>query len=260
MRHLSAARRDRPKPVGSWQYPPEELKLLSNEVHIWLVLYADLHTKLGDMFQLLSEDERSKADRYHLSKDRQKFILRHGLLRQILVRYLRSNAARLVFQKNDYGKPFLKTGLEEKSVFFSMTHSIDLVLYAFSRDSEIGIDVEHVDSFPDMNGIVQRFFSSPERSEFSLLPAEKRSGAFFRGWTCKEALLKGIGKGLSNGLDNFCVSLDPEKNAEIQDMDSQSFETKEWSLNVFETFPDYVSAMAVKSAGRQYAVRYLRCT
>ena len=243
---------------GLPEYLPKDLNLNGGEIQVWCALYSKLDTKLGNMIQLLSDDELSKADKYHLERDRKHFILRHGLLRQLLAHYLKTKADQLAFQRNDYGKPFLKTNSEEHLLFFNLAHSLDLALFVFSRDFEIGIDVEHVHPISDMNRIVYRFFSSPERSEFDLLPTDKRLCAFFRGWTCKEAVLKAIGKGLSNGLDDFSVTLDPDKRARVRDIDSQSIKAHDWSLETAEPIADYVSAVAVKNGSRQYILKYLK--
>lgn len=243
---------------GLWTFSPKELRLNKKEIHVHCTLYSKLDPTSVDMMPLLSEEERSKADTYRFEKDRRHFILRHGLLRQLLAHYVQISPDQLVLEKSDYGKPLLKTGAEEKSIFFSMAHSFDVILYAFSRDLEIGIDVERAHAFPDMNDIIQRFFTSGERSEFAQLPEDKRVRAFFRGWTCKEAVLKAVGKGLSNGLDGFSVTLDPDKKAGVQDTDSPTIKASDWSLEISEPIPDYYSAVAIKFRNKKYVLKYLK--
>ena len=56
---------------------------------------------------------------------------------------------------------------------------------------------------------VNRYFADEERTQFAALPDPLRRPAFLRGWTCKEALLKGIGSGVRD-LRNCAVCLDPD--------------------------------------------------
>src|SRR6185437_1738066 len=45
--------------------------------------------------------------------------------------------------------------------------------------------------------IVASFFTAAEQEAFAAIPATERAEAFLRGWTRKEAVLKGLGMGIS---------------------------------------------------------------
>ena len=64
-------------------------------------------------------------------------------------------------------------------------------------------------NIPDADGLVGRFFSPAEQAEYRSLPAERRMTAFFRGWVCKEAVIKAAGASVQY-LDGFDVRLDTE--------------------------------------------------
>lgn len=240
----------------SWERPPEEPVIMDAEIHVWCTRFDRPDTRLRDMIALLSKDERARAERYQLERDFQLFILRRGLLRKILAGYLKVPADQLLFQTNEYGKPFLKNKIGNQSIFFNCSHANNLVLYAFSFSYEIGIDVAHIHSFSDMDNIVTRYFSLPERLEYNLLPRENRQYAFFRGWTCKEACLKAVGKGLNHGLECIQVILDPRQKAQLRNIDIDSINAADWSLEIIEPMPDYTAALSVDAKEDEYKCKY----
>lgn len=83
------------------QVSPAPLALTGKEVH---VIYASLERSASQVQQLvevLSADERLQAHCFHLEQDRERFIVRRGLLRIILGRYLGTTPDRGVFQLLD---------------------------------------------------------------------------------------------------------------------------------------------------------------
>ncbi|MER3432010.1 MAG: 4'-phosphopantetheinyl transferase [Leptolyngbya sp. ERB_1_1] len=172
----------------NWQTPPEDLRLGKFDVHIWQI---NLDT-IAPPFEILSLDERSRADRFKFDHHRQRFIAGRGFLRSLLARYLNADPTTLEFHYGSHGKPFLK----DSAIQFNLAHSQHLALYAVTRDRAVGIDVEQVRAVEPLAALVQRFF----------LPAEARTiqaqpDLFFQYWTCKEAFLKATGTGLSKLKD-----------------------------------------------------------
>ena len=210
------------------------------------------------MIALLSKEERARAERYHQDRDCHRFIMRRGILRKILACYLDLPADQLIFQINKYGKPFLIDRIGDQSFFFNCSHSNGLALYAFSKSYEIGIDVEHIHPISDMDNIVNHSFSLPERLEFNSLRPEFHPHAFFRGWTCKEAFLKAVGKGLNSGLECIQVTLDPRQEARLRSIDLDSIKTTDWSLETFEPMPEYIAALIMESKGDRFDCNYMK--
>ena len=105
--------------------------------------------------------------------------------------------------KPELGPPWKACGLE-----FNVSHSHELAVYAFTRGSQIGVDVECIRPMPNAAALLERFFSPEEVQQWQQMPAERQLRAFFQGWTRKEAWLKAVGSGLSFPLNQFCVTLD----------------------------------------------------
>lgn len=124
------------------------------------------------------------------------------------------------FVYGPHGKPYFKESVlkEEKTLFFSLSHSGDFVLCALS-DEEVGADIQRI---PDADTkkilreeqIAERFFTEQERIWYqqedvaaSFLPEQKR-WRFYRIWAAKEAYMKWTGNGLTEGVSTFEVDLD----------------------------------------------------
>jgi 4'-phosphopantetheinyl transferase len=84
---------------------------------------------------------------------------------------------------------------------FNISHSDDLVLFAFALGRPVGIDIERVDESIDGPSLAQIAFRPEECRQILQLPAELRKMAFYRGWTRNEAYGKLLGTGLALPLD-----------------------------------------------------------
>jgi 4'-phosphopantetheinyl transferase len=188
-----------------------------------------------------------RAGRFHFQKDRRRFIIRHGMLRMILGRYLGVNASELRFSHGENGKPAITEKPGNGTIHFNLSHSNGVALFAFTRDREIGVDIEYIHHISDMEQIAERFFSKNENEVFRSLPQNQKREAFFIGWTCKEAFVKALGDGLSWPLNKFDVSLVPGEPANLLRIEGDSIERSRWSIKNLNPAPDYVGAFAVKS-------------
>jgi 4'-phosphopantetheinyl transferase len=106
----------------------------------------------------------------------------------------------------EFGKPRAE-GLE-----FSVAHSHGLVVLALCREAALGVDLEWVEREIEALEIARSTFAPGEvkRIEQATEGAE-RARAFFAVWTCKEAMVKAHGQGLTIPLESFEV---PEGEAE----------------------------------------------
>ena len=75
-----------------------------------------------------------RAKRFFNAKDRKHFIMRHGILRNILGRYLHVKPDSLLFSYGKYGKPALADTFGRGTICFNMSYSEGLALYAFTRN------------------------------------------------------------------------------------------------------------------------------
>jgi 4'-phosphopantetheinyl transferase len=120
------------------------------------------------------------------------------------------------------------------------------VLYAFAQDRQVGIDLEHVRRLPEASDIVEKYFSSRERSVFRALAPDARLEAFFRGWTRKEAYIKATGHGFGLAPDQFDVVIAPGEPARLLNVSADPAEACRWSLYDLQPAPGYIAALAAE--------------
>lgn len=232
--------------LNSWNNPPKDRKLGSNEIHVWRVFLAQTVSRLQSLQETLCTDERTKAERFYFEKDRRQFIVSRGALRAILSRELDIHPRDLRFGYNPYGKPFLIPEQGGDRLRFNVSHSHGLALIAITKNRDIGIDIEHIRGDFSYLPIAESFFSPLENAVLRSLPLHLQHKAFFTCWTRKEAYIKAVGKGLSIPLDRFDVSLAPGEPAQLLNFPENPEEVSRWSL--IELIPgfDMVGTVAVE--------------
>ncbi len=231
---------------NEWSEPHQTPKLLNYEIHVWRASLEVPYARLEYFRRILSENEIDRAMRYCFEQDRRRFIIRRGLLRRILSGYLGQSPSEISFSYNSYGKPALVSMYGEPALYFNVSHSGGLALYAITQSQEVGVDIERIRPSEDAEDIVKHFFSSREKTEFSTLPERIKKQAFFTCWTRKEAVIKAMGQGLSYPLDKFSVSMLPDEKARL--VKTKGHENKEtiWFLKEIRLSAGYVAAVAVK--------------
>lgn len=234
-------------PSYAFGLPPSDLELRDDEIHIWFSYLDKTINELYHFSQMLSIDERMRMGRFHRDEDKKRFIVRHGILRKIFGGYIGVEPNDLQFYYDKKGKPSLLENLGRGSVQFNLSHSNGVAIFAFTRNHDIGVDIEYIREIPEMDKIVRRFFSEKENEAFRLLPDSQKRAAFFKGWTSKEAFVKALGDGLTRPLYNFDVSLSPNKSGELLKIDGDSNEAHQWSIQYLEPLPDFACAFAIRS-------------
>lgn len=179
---------------------------LPDEVDLWRVSVSEAAIFRNVFQETLSNDEIEQAQRFRFDPDRERFLVAHGCLRLLLSGYLGVPASDITFSRTTHGKPFLQ---ENSPLHFNLSHSGAWVLFAFSIQGPVGVDVEEVRPVKDSLGIARRFFSSEEFEQVRTAAEGKRDDCFFRIWTRKEAFVKAIGKGISVPLKSFSLPVSP---------------------------------------------------
>lgn len=213
---------------------------------MWRIILEQRGDLLDRLRRTLAPEELDRAGRFRFEHLQRHFVVSRGFLRHVLGRYLEASPSELRFSYNEYGKPALEG---EQSLQFNMSHSHEIGLVAVTRDAAVGVDVEHIRADFASEDIATRFFSRLEVETFSSLPKEERVAAFFRCWSRKEAYIKAIGKGLSQPLDGFDVTLAPSDPAAL--LRAGEEDKLQWTLSDIDVGPDYASALAVEGIPSQ---------
>jgi 4'-phosphopantetheinyl transferase len=159
------------------------------------------NANLGD---ILSAEERNRADRFVFGKDAARFRLCRAMLRMGLAWYLDKAPREIALTEGWRGKPCLA---ELSGLYFNVSHCDGLGLIAFTTVGEVGIDVEAVQRDVEALDIARSNFTKREAAMIAAAGTpEEQAMVFLRLWTRKEAVLKADGCGILDGLDSVDVS------------------------------------------------------
>lgn len=95
-----------------------------------------------------------------------------------------------------------------------------------------------------MKNVSQHYFSEVECNQLSDTPHHLRERLFYTLWTCKEAVIKAIGQGLTYPFKEFNVHVDFNEPPKINFNNNTS--NKPWSLNTFIPYTNYIAAFATQ--------------
>ncbi len=226
-----------------------DLAVPADAVHVWQARLDPPPVPAAELAVCLSPGERDRAERFRHVRARDQFVRARGLLRVLLGWYLGLPPAAVPVGYDPDGKPMVAPGYGAGHVEFNVSHTDGLAVYAVAA-RPVGVDVEAVRAVATTDGLVERFFAEAERVQYRGLPAELRPAGFLRGWTCKEAVLKGIGCG-TRDLDRCVVDLDPRRPARVVGPPRTA---AGWSVVCWEPAPGYVAAVGVAGCGEPVVV------
>ena len=229
-----------------WTAQEFPTKLSDNDVHIWRLELEHSDLCAVKFASILSEKERARAASLIFRRNRNRFTVCRGVLRTILGTYLNAEPGQLEFFYGPYGKPYLAKTFSKGAVQFSLAHSHELALYAFTRGSKVGVDLERIRNIPDVDKMAARFLSSQDNAIFGRLPNSQRLKAFSIFWTRKEAYCKAIGIGLAQLYDGVGMPPISEEPAQAFNIEENAREACRWSIMSFAPAPKYTAALAVE--------------
>jgi len=178
---------------------------------IYAVKILDIEKeKLDEICLMITLEKKCKIQRFINKEDKIRTLIGEILIRTIIAEELNVIDKRIIFDKNDYGKPYLKDYLKFN---FNISHSGEFVVCAID-DKPIGIDIEQVKHI-EYKEIAECFFSV---SEFNCIMQNdlcKQLNKFYEIWTLKESYIKCYGQGLSIPLKSFSIDISRDGNIKI---------------------------------------------
>ncbi len=172
-------------------------QLYENEIHIWFFSLTGDAADLAAGKAILSDRERTRAERFQFDLHRNRFILSHARLRELISHYGGVSASQLELQSDELGKPFLANKIDGRQLSFNHSDSQDYSLAAFAWDCELGIDFEYLSRpIKHVGKIMQHHFTPAEIQTVHELSNNQLEDAFLTVWTSKEAFGKAEGVGI----------------------------------------------------------------
>jgi 4'-phosphopantetheinyl transferase len=153
----------------------------------------------------LPKEEHMRADSMTSQHARGRYLAARSLVRRVLSGWLNREPDSIPISITPEGKPFV---IGEEMPKFSVSHTHDFIAAAFFHSS-VGIDLEK-ERPVDALFLARRFFSDEEVDH---LERTKSPSDFFKLWTCREAAIKGDGRGMAALLSKIKIA-SPESGAE----------------------------------------------
>ncbi len=185
--------------------PLKQLTLPSGAgVALWLAGPAVPGGVPEHLWNTLSRGEKDRANRYRRAEDGALFALTRGTLRCLLSEATGAPAGKIAFAEGPYGKPCL---IGTRGPHFNVSHSGCWALIGFSDSRDIGVDIEFMRAAGGELDLARSFFSTAEYRSLEGLANGTLLRSFYKIWTCKEAVLKAHGAGITKYLKDFSVEL-----------------------------------------------------
>jgi 4'-phosphopantetheinyl transferase len=161
-------------------FPPSALPqaLGDNEIHLWF-------------FPQWEESTRAAAE--------------SPGVRTLLAAHLDCTPCDLRIARDEHGKPHLDG---PQRLEFNLSHSAGALLVGVSRRQPLGVDLEMPRRTRPVLDLARRYFDPAEVAALASVPEAMRQTAFLRLWSCKEAVLKALGRGIAFGLHRIVFALD----------------------------------------------------
>lgn len=148
------------------------------------------------LLNLVSSEKQEQVKRYHYEIDKKLSLYSELLVRGIACCMLDMNNNQIIFQKEEYGKPYIK---DYPNFYYNLSHTRNAIAVAIA-DVPVGVDIEKIRK--NEMGIANRFFTTNEQAYIDKHDSEKDQ-RFCEIWTKKEAYIKYHGKGLTMPLNSF---------------------------------------------------------
>ncbi len=222
--------------LGGLEWQSDFPDLYKGEMHLWKVALDPGKALLKGCEEALSGQEKGRMEFFNFEKVKQNYLVSQGVLRLLLGRYLEINANEIQLGRHAKGKPFCT---QDQGLFFNISNSGGYCVFAFSRDGEVGIDLEEVRPLTDLEQMINKNFSFEEKL-YIKQKKEEELRRFFLLWTIKESYLKAIGEGMRiepqkldfriSGTDIKLVSVNG-----MGDFDDWIFREVPWTDNYVRT-------------------------
>ncbi|MEO8011064.1 MAG: 4'-phosphopantetheinyl transferase superfamily protein [Dokdonella sp.] len=215
--------------ADAFETPAELPALAQGDVHVWLIACAQ------------------SANRRALSANA------HAELGRLLAHYSGIDQP-VALARTEFGKPYaIQPGYPQ----FNLSHGGQRIALAFARDHAIGVDVEAVQRRHSSLDLAERFFATEEAQALAALAPPERQQAFVNLWTCKEAVLKALGRGIAFGLDRLRFTFDGVTPLELVEIAAEGGVCAQWNVHRFDAGAGHAGALAWH--GKPLRVRAFKC-
>ena len=228
--------------------------MLLNFVEVWHGNVEDLNTdRYDEDYLVLDTHEQTQATKITSDARRKEYVQIHAQLRYKLANIIQQAPDKIVINRTESGKPYLE---EFPQIVFNISHTAELFVIAIAPYCQLGVDVEYCKPRLNIAGLVNKCFSSEERTYWSYLSESERINIFYKYWTRKEAFVKATGHGIVLGL-NQCV-IDSANINRFLSIPEHCGVVTDWFVTELNVSKQHYAALVTDQAGLE--VRILSMT
>ena len=211
------------------------------DLSLWRCELARAPADLPALWATLSPDEIARANRYGTEALRARYVAGRAALRETLAARLGVAPSAVPIRRGPRGRPMLEP---PHALDFNVTHTrgIALVALLVRPGWRVGVDIEAVDRTLAHDGLARKFLTARERDTIATRDDDARRRGFLRYWTCKEAMSKATGDGLSAPFDTIGIDA-PERLRVVEG--EGPYEPGRWTLHPVAVRDDLVATVAL---------------
>lgn len=224
------------------------IDLKRGAVHIWSQRLSFDPAQVAKWTKMLTHEEIGRANSFYFQKDRDRCIASRAILRLLLSRYTQISVHKLPLAVTPLGKPYLVNS----DIFFNLSHSGDYLVYAITKQSLIGIDIEKIKTTQDLPILLKSCLTPREYAELEKLPPADQFHTFYQLFTSKESYIKALGIGLNQPLDTLELLFYPQQT-------SFSLHQRSWQIWPVNLHSDYACHFAIEGEALEVFPKDLSC-
>jgi 4'-phosphopantetheinyl transferase len=187
----------------------------------------------------LAPAEQARAARFGREPLRRRYVVGRASLRWVLGSTLGLAPSDVPIVRGERGRPRLDG---EANLDFNISHTESVALIGVTRSGRIGVDVECEARTVNADGLARKFLTAGERASLAPLEEPARRTRFLRYWTCKEAMSKATGDGLSAPFRRLEVQLG--KRIELR-AGPAPYDPARWRLYAVDVVDGYLGTAAL---------------
>jgi len=221
---------------------PEALASPAAGVALWWAGLAASDDAFAHLSSWLAPQEHARAARYGREDLRRRYVIGRATLRSVLGGMLGVAPGHVPIVRGARGRPRLD-GIPDLD--FNISHTEGMALIGVTRTGRIGVDIEREDRTVNADGLARKFLTLAEQATLASLAEAARRGRFLRYWTCKEAMSKATGDGLSAPFRRIEVRLADT----IEPVAGPApYEPSSWRLHAVDVPAGFLGTLAVWSS------------
>lgn len=175
---------------------PRSLAASAADLSLWWCTLTPPEGAWPALRATLSAEETERSERFGTDALRRRYVAGRAALRATLGLALGIAPADVPIRRGPRGRPMLASSHD---LDFNVTHTegVAVIAHLARPGWRVGVDVEGLARTVSHDGLARKFLTNRERAAIAPLDDDARRHAFLRRWTCKEAMSKATGEGLS---------------------------------------------------------------